>query len=205
MKLITVCDDPQRAKRLEDSAREHGWDYVPIKASWRGFGTKLVKLYEYLKENDIEEFVFADGYDVIVKGTPESFKNNVSGYSAFISSEVNCWPDTDMLGRYEEYEQLRPNVDKYRFVNSGTYYMTKELYIRLYESDPPREQDDDQRWMTKKVLDNGLIIDTKRVAFQTLCGITPGDYEIIDGKFLTNHGTEPTFIHGNGKADMTWI
>ena len=77
--------------------------------------------------------------------------------------------------------------------------------MRLYESDPPKEQDDDQRWMTKKVLDNGLIIDTGRVAFQTLCGITPGDYEIIDGKFLTNHGTEPTFIHGNGKADMSWI
>ena len=205
MKLITVCDDFGRAKMLEESAHKFGWDYTPIHSAWRGFGTKLVKLYEYLINTDIHDFVFADAYDVVVKGTPEQFKSIVSGYSSYISAEVNCWPDVSMLERYEVYEQFNPNIDKYRFVNSGTYYMTKELYIRLYESDPPQETDDDQRWLTKKVLDNGLIIDTKRLAFQTLCGLTDNDYELVEGKFLTNYGNEPIFIHGNGKANMEWI
>jgi hypothetical protein len=205
MKLITVCDDFGRAKMLEESAHKFGWDYIPIHSAWRGFGTKLVKLYEYLLTTDIHDFVFADGYDVIVKGTPEQFMEIVKGKNAYISSEVNCWPDVNMLERYEQYEKTNPNIDKYRFVNSGGYYMTKELYCNLYQSDPPQESDDDQRWMTKKVLDNNLEIDTKRLVWQTLCGLTHNDYSFIDGTFLTNYGNMPIFIHGNGKANMEWI
>jgi|APGre2960657404_1045060.scaffolds.fasta_scaffold71171_2 hypothetical protein len=205
MKLITVCDDYNRAKMLEESANKFGWEYTPIRTSWRGFGTKLVKLYEYLTTTDIHDFVFADAYDVVVKGTPEQLMEIVNGKPALISSEVNCWPDVAMLERYEAYEKINPNIDKYRFVNSGTYYMTVELFCNMYQLDPPQETDDDQRWLTKKVLDNNLAIDTKRLAFQTLCGLTDNDYSFIDGTFLTNYGNMPIFIHGNGKANMEWI
>ncbi len=104
MKLITVCDDFGRAKMLEESAHKFGWEYTPIRTSWRGFGTKLVKLYEYLTTTDIHDFVFADAYDVVVKGTPEQLMEIVNGKPALISSEVNCWPDVAMLERYEAYE-----------------------------------------------------------------------------------------------------
>jgi hypothetical protein len=50
MIAISVCDDPARANKLVKSLERCGWTYEIIKASWRGFGTKLIHLKEYLEK-----------------------------------------------------------------------------------------------------------------------------------------------------------
>jgi hypothetical protein len=194
-KVITVVDQEHRAKDLIDSLRHFGWDYHVIQASWQGFGTKLNQLNDYLHANqEIENFIFLDGYDCLALAGPKEFKPI---YPCLISTEVNCWPD---VSEEPNYPKVRT---KWRFANSGSYYMASKLFKELMEREPVKNEDDDQRWMTRQVLNQNLILDYKRSVFQTLCGIVPDeDFMLTNDRLLTNEGTKPIFLHGNGKANM---
>lgn len=200
MKVISVVDDRNRAHQLERSLNHFGWEYEIIQTSWRGFGTKLNALFEYLSYNpQINDFVFLDGYDTFMLATPEEFKSKISTPS-LVSTEINCWPDYDRVNEYPI------SGYKFNFANSGTYYMTRELFMHLMNNDPVANDADDQRWMTNQVVKRGLTLDYKRECFQTLCGILPDeDYILKDGRMITNLGTKPCVIHGNGKANMEFI
>ena len=64
MKIITVCHDLQYAQPLIRSLVRNRVDYVAIEAPWQGFGTKLIRTYEYLKQHpEVESFVFCDAFD----------------------------------------------------------------------------------------------------------------------------------------------
>ena len=191
MIAISVCDDPNRASKLVQSLQRNGWKYEIIKASWRGFGTKLVSLKEFLEKNEVDRFVFVDGYDVLCLGTPDEVVEDLVGV------EINCWPDAD---RWQQFPQPATH---YKYPNSGCYSMTKELYLKMFHENPPLNSDDDQRWMTDMVLKHGLKLDYNRVLVQNTCGISANCGTMIDGRFVTDIGTKPVFIHANGKGDLT--
>jgi hypothetical protein len=68
MKLLTVASrlEEQGLNNLIKSAEKFKWDIEIICTEWRGFGTKLIETYNYLKKNPhITEFIFVDAYDVL--------------------------------------------------------------------------------------------------------------------------------------------
>lgn len=197
MKVISVVDQRSRAHQLERSLNHFGWEYEIIQAPWRGFATKLLETFNYLKNNpDVKEFVFLDGYDTFVLGAPDDC---ILDYDSYISGEVNCWPDAHRA-------DLIKGVGKFKYPNSGSYYMKSDLFFKLMNKTVVKADMDDQRIMTDWLLSDNLIIDTQRTHFQTLCGATNEiDYILYKGKFVVDKGYKPIFIHGNGKANMDLI
>ena len=198
LKIISVCDDRSRAFNLERSLQKQGYDYEIIQAPWRGFGTKLNQTYDYLMQNEnIERFIFLDGYDTFAMGKPSEL--NIVGDS-LISTEINCWPDVERASEYPETKS------QFKHANSGSYYMKSELFKSLMQNTNVGNSDDDQRIMTDWVLTRNLQLDYEQDVFMSLCGITLNkDYEINGNRLLTKQFTMPTFVHGNGKANMEHI
>jgi hypothetical protein len=195
-KVLTVVDERSRAFQLERSLNHFGWDFEIIRADWRGFGTKLNQVKEYLVNSDVEEFIFLDGYDTFCLNSYDNIKHHFDGKNSLISTEVNCWPDA------ERNKYFLHNDEKYRwkFPNSGTYYMKTWLFLELMNLSNTPNDCDDQRIMTDWVLNHNLNLDRNRDVFQTLCGILPSDFRIEESKVITELNTTPCFIHGNGKA-----
>lgn len=198
LKIISVCDDRSRAFNLERSLQKQGYDYEIIQAPWRGFGTKLNQTYDYLMQNEnIERFIFLDGYDTFAMGKPSEL--NIVGDS-LISTEINCWPDVERASEYPETKS------QFKHANSGSYYMKSELFKSLMQNTNVGNSDDDQRIMTDWVLTRNLQLDYEQDVFMSLCGITLNkDYEVNSNRLLTKQFTMPTFVHGNGKANMEHI
>ncbi len=92
IKLITVTSHPEHATTLIQSAKLHGWDLSVIQVEWKGYGTKLVATYEYLKQHpELNRFVFCDAFDVVVMGGPEEFEKKCTAGQTFVcSAEKGC-------------------------------------------------------------------------------------------------------------------
>jgi hypothetical protein len=207
MIVLTVADNKQKCFQLERSLNHFGWQYHIIEVNqWQGFGMKLNRTYEYLKANpNIKDFIFVDAYDTFFLDTPANTKRKIY-WNCLFNSEVNCWPDVDQLPKYEEREHYTKPNTKFRFLNSGAYYMQAETFIKLIGKQSIHDSEDDQRIATKWLLENQSIgIDHNCRVFQTLCGITETDYKIENNIFITKDNFKPSIIHGNGKADMEFI
>lgn len=201
LKIISVCNDRSKAFQLERSLQINQYDYEIIQTRWHGFGTKLNQTYDYLMQNpDIAHFVFLDAYDTCAFGKPSELELYLQNTDSLISTEVNCWPDADRFNQYPESKA------KFKYANSGSYYMKSELFKSLMENTYVGNDEDDQRVMTNWVLNHKLKLDYEQDVFLTLCGTTLNkDYEISGNRLLTKQFTMPTFAHGNGKADMNHI
>lgn len=207
MKIISVCDDLSKAQNLISSLNKFCWDHNIIETRWHGFGTKLLLTREYLLSNpDIKEFIFLDAYDTCALSTPTEFmvKLDLEGeVDAIMSTEVNCWPDSTLYYKYPTTTET-----KFKFINSGTYYMKSKFFLMLMDKHWPNYDTDDQLFMTKRFFDYGnehFILDYNRNFFQTTCGMTIEDGEFGFNRFITDLGTKPIFMHGNGKGDMSKI
>jgi len=201
MKVIVSLDNPNHAGwlKFEESLKQHGWSYHPIIREWKGFGTKIIGLYEYLCSTDIEEFIYLDAYDNYCIAGPEEFKFKKKVYPIIISSEKGCYPDTHKMGMF-------PVVNhEWKFLNSGQIYGNKEHFISVYNSNPPRFEDDDQRWYTDRFLNmrSTIGLDYCNI-FQSVAFEVEGDFTLTYNRLYNNKThTFPMFIHGNGKTDMS--
>ena len=201
MKVIVSLDNPNHAGwlKFEQSLKQHGWSYHPIVREWKGFGTKIIGLYEYLCSTDIDDFIYLDAYDNYCIASPQEFKFKKKVYPIIISSEKGCYPDTHKMGMF-------PVVNhEWKFLNSGQIYGTKEHFISVYNSNPPRFEDDDQRWYTDRFLNmrSTIGLDYCNI-FQSVAFEVEGDFTLTYNRLYNNKThTFPMFIHGNGKTDMS--
>jgi len=201
MKVIVSLDNPNHAGwlKFEESLKQHGWSYHPIVREWKGFGTKIIGLYEYLCSTDIEEFIYLDAYDNYCIASPHEFKFKKKDYPMILSSEKGCYPDTHKMGMF-------PVVNhEWKFLNSGQIYGTKEHFINVYNTNPPRFEDDDQRWYTERYLAmrESIGLDYCNI-FQSVAFEVEGDFTLTYNRLYNNKThTFPMFIHGNGKTDMS--
>jgi hypothetical protein len=201
MKVIVSLDNPNHAGwlKFEESLNQHGWAYYPIVREWKGFGTKIIGLYEYLCSTDIDEFIYLDAYDNYCIASPHEFKFKKKDYSMIVSSEKGCYPDTHKMGMF-------PVVNhEWKFLNSGQIYGNKEHFINVYNSNPPRFEDDDQRWYTERYLamPYSIGLDYCNI-FQSVAFEVEGDFTLTYNRLYNNKThTFPMFIHGNGKTDMS--
>jgi hypothetical protein len=207
MKLLTVATDLNREglEHLIYSSQKQGWDIELIVADqWKGFGTKLIETYNYLKENpNITEFIFVDAYDVIALGSHKEFEGKIQDRSKMlIGVEKACYPQSDLADQY-------PKVDTdWKYINSGAYFSPSKLFIDMIDANPPLYSDDDQLWLTNEFLNNptNKVLDYKCDVFQCYSFIAEDDFSYNNGRVQNlKTGTEPIYLHGNGKTDMTKV
>jgi len=206
IKLITVTSHPELAENLIKSATKHGWDLEVIKVDWKGFGTKLIATYEYLKAHpEVEQFVFADAFDVVVLGTPQEFEEKIPNINKiWLSTEKGLWPPI-----LEPYRKLyvSPFTD-FKFVNSGCYYSPSKRFIDLFDTFEPKQETDDQFWFNlaylfstygKHQYFNSIGIDENQMLFNSHSHMAEGEYGYENNR-VQILGNEPIFIHFNGKT-----
>lgn len=206
MKLLTVATDVFNKKLFDlmSSSDKFGWNLEVIVAEWRGFGTKLIETYNYLKKNPhIIEFIFVDAYDVVALSSPQEAIEKIKDRTKMlISVEKNCWPDSSLASKY-------PKTDsEWKYINSGSYYSPSKLFIDMIEANPPLYIDDDQLWMTNRFLNtpDDKVLDYDCEVFQAYSFISDDDFG-YENKRLQNLKTksQPVLIHSNGKTDDTKV
>lgn len=201
--IITVATQPERTELLRKSAEKQGWELHIIQPDlWRGFGTKLIETYNYLKAHpEIESFVFCDAYDVVVLGSCEEFEEKLTEPSRGLwSAERGCWPDGSLESMYKyKFEH------GFNYLNSGLYYISSIAFIQIFEAFPPQYAEDDQLWFTTKFLNSGqdvdsyLRLDNEQSLFNSHSFIAEGEYTYNNNRVQLN-GNEPIFIHFNGRT-----
>ena len=80
-----------------------------------------------------------------------------------------------------------------------------EDFMKLFEQNPVRFEDDDQRWYTDRFLErrSSISLDYCNI-FQSVAFEVEGDFTLTYNRLYNNKThTFPMFIHGNGKTDMT--
>jgi hypothetical protein len=199
MIVLTVTDKRERCAMLEASLNTFGWRYMVIEGEWRGASSKMHGIYAFLKQNPQEkDFLFTDAFDTLFIRKSSDFAPIADNY---VSGEVNCW-----TGKNDPEMALNfTSTERFKYPNAGGFYMQSEFFIRLFEEETPAEEDDDQEWLIRKVLQYNIPIDYNCATFQTLFKIDVSDFRVIDG-FLVNNGTgyAPMVIHGNGRVNMNF-
>lgn len=198
MNIITVCSHPEHTTSLVQSATKRGWNVHLIQVEWKGFGTKLIATYEYLKAHpEVTEFVFCDAYDVIVLGTPDEFANKVGDAKMIVSAERGLWPPI-----------LQPFKSKYplflhgfNYINSGCYCAKSAYFISLCEKYMPFYEIDDQYWMNMYwLLDRDAFkVDYYQAIFNSHSHMTEGEYGYDNGR-VQILGNQSVFVHKNGRT-----
>lgn len=205
MKLIACTNELQRAEKLKNSCILFGWDFTIYPVEWKGFGTKLHTVYNHFANHPEDtELIFVDAHDSVVTDTPQKVQQRIhdmnTGKEMILSAEIACWPDVHRAKDYPETGSL------WNHVNGGGYYVTRKQFMKLFESDRPAYDGDDQRWLTNQYLNNTdeIYLDVQCKLFQTMAHTRP---EHLNTKDFINNVTSqvPLIWHGNGTADMTQI
>jgi hypothetical protein len=199
MKVLTVTNDRSKCSILEQSLQTFGWDYDIIEGEWIGYSTKLHGIYAYLKANpQVKDFIFTDAFDTMFVARPEHFCKIASN---FVSGETNCWTGKNDT----ETAKLFTSNKKFKYPNSGGFYMQSDFFIKLFEEDTPKETDDDQEWLIRQVFKHNILVDYNCLNFQTLYQLKPNEFRVKDGFIINNYtGSSPIVIHGNGRTDMSF-
>lgn len=201
LKVLTVSDNQEATIPLLNSLSKNNWDYHVIETPFRGFGTKLIETYYYLKDNqNITHFIFCDAFDVIALGGYDEFIKKLelfSDYKIICSSEKGCWPVEDYRKFYE------PQYDHgFSFLNSGLYFAEVKAFFDLMDIRDVEYSADDQQFFTEAYLfdeDSGIILDTEQVLFNSHSFINDTEYGYENGR-IQILGNEPIFIHKNGRT-----
>lgn len=206
-KIVTVATRPDPGLNMLISSMDRfGLDYVVLGQGqqWKGFGTKIIFLKEYLETISPEytHVIFVDAYDVIfLSGIEEIEKKYADNWPDKIvfSAELNCWPCAELSVQYP------PSDSIWRYLNSGSYTGSIADILGLLEAYPPTFEMDDQLYFTNILLAQQLpiVLDTNCVLFQTTAFCYNKEYEADGGRLVNNlQGTRPVIIHGNGRTPM---
>ncbi len=213
IKVITVTDQPKNPGflKLAESLDRHGWDWMRVPCEWKGFGTKVLSVYNAcpdLLQKGYTHVLHTDAHDTYFLQSPFNMppvKENIP----LISTEKACWPDAHRASEYPDYyrgDMLANPV--WRFVNSGQYLFPIKLFMEVVDAMPIFPQDDDQRWLTSVYLAKRwpIQLDYTCAVFQSIAFEAPVDFVTRGGRLknrITN--TYPIAVHGNGKTNMEWV
>lgn len=200
LKVITVTNNLPATVRLIKSLDKNGWEYEVIFSEWKGFGTKLIKTYEYLKSNpEVDRFIFCDAFDVVAMGTPAEFEEKLLLYinKIICSAERGLWPQTleKFRSSYEHYEH------RFNFINSGCYFANSKNFIEMFDLFNVNYSTDDQEWLNMNYIAGcpDMDIDNLQILFNSHSFIEDDDYNYENGR-IQILGNEPVFIHSNGRS-----
>jgi hypothetical protein len=209
--LITVCSrtDEYGYEMLKKSVDKFNWPFYCLKTEWKGFGTKLITTYQFLKSdeaNDITHFFFCDAYDVVVLGTMDEAISKIEDKSKIVvGAERGLWPP-DLQVHDSKFEHFDHG---FNYVNSGLYFAPKEVFIGYFEVNKPEYSTDDQKWLTETYLNqknDNIVLDNNCNVFQNYSFLKDNDYDYGFTRLINkNTDTQPVFVHGNGRTDLTKV
>lgn len=206
-KLITTCSDISKTSILQQSLKKHKWDYHIIEHTWRGFGDKILKTYEYLKANpDITHFFYSDSYDTLATDTMEVALSRIKDKTKILmSAERGCYP-------HPEKEKLYPKHESpFHFVNGGGWFCPSDVFIKAVDTNPLDYTTVDQVWFTDLFLNHPeyVNLDYNCEVFQTIAFCPDSDFEFIRYTNESNikvkntvTGSHPIWVHGNGHTPL---
>lgn len=192
MLVITTSSDHAKCRTLAASLAACGHRLHVISHPWDGFLGKLHHTYTYLKGvTEHTHFIYSDAWDSFCTRPLPPMPDKL-----IISAERGCYP-------HPEKEPLYPVVKSpFHFVNGGGWGGPIADFIALYESKPPRDEVNDQVWLTDRYLDSpaAFILDTECTIFQTL-----GFCEATNFDGFRNAITDqtPYLWHGNGHTPLS--
>ena len=191
--------------RLKKSLDYFGYDYRVIhnkNASQGGSGHPVVA--NWLKENrdDYTHFLFSDGFDTLALGPPSEVIERYKDHDYWLySSEKACYPRSDWADLHE------PCETPWRFINGGQFIVPIDLHLAIVERGK-RGYENDQEWGMDNFLfrKDKIKIDTNCDIFQTIAFEAGDDFTYEETRLFNNKTrTYPTFVHGNGKTDMSKV
>jgi hypothetical protein len=199
LKVITVTNRPDHATKLITSLKKHNWDFELIECEWKGFGTKLIETYNYLKKHpEVDRFIFCDAFDVVAMSGQEEFESKLTVPSAMLcSAERGLWPPIlhPFKNAYSEFKH------GFNYINSGLYYCPSEFFIGLIDKYQPEYHTDDQLWMNMVYLitqGQNMVVNHHQFIFNSHSFIHDGEYSYNNGRVQWMDDTEPVFLHLNG-------
>lgn len=206
LKVITVTNNLEATQSLINSLDKFGWDYHVIGCEWKGFGTKLIEVFRYLKANpEVTEFIFCDAHDVICLAGESEFRRKIRGYKnkILMSAERGLWPP--ILHPFRKLYNRFPH--RFDYINSGLYYAESKDFISIVEQYPPFNEIDDQYWISilwllyddNSEVENPIAMDNNQRVFNSHSFIDDGEYTYENNR-VQILGNEPTFIHFNGRT-----
>lgn len=204
LKVLTVTNNIEATMPLINSLQKNEWDTQVLVVEWKGFGTKLITVYEYLKANpEVTEFIFCDAFDVICLGKPAEFKEKIyhNHGQIFCSAEKGLWPPTLHPFRID----YPTHQHGFNYLNSGCYYGPSNIFISLMDDYMPLYETDDQFWMNiiylmqNHATGERIRVDHSQSIFNSHSFISDGEYGYENGRVQIN-GNEPLFIHFNGRS-----
>lgn len=173
-----------------------------------GGGQKINEIrleIENMTDSENKLLLICDTFDVVPLGCQEEIVEKFNAIccndfnKVIFSSEVYCWPDNELSDSYPESDS------KYKFLNSGCIIGYRHTIYNLIKDDLILDYDDDQRYFTKKYLDNQnnqIILDNKCELFQCLNG-SHNDITIFRNRCYNKYtDSYPVFIHGNGPSKI---
>lgn len=217
MKIATYITHPQHEgyKLLLQSCPELITLPRVEKSLGKGILDKVKAMHDFCATLPTDEIVaFVDGYDVIILDSPESIEQrfHILNADIVVNAEKALWtPDLEALR--SQYDTEPMHVGTWLFLNSGVYigYAGKVrdmLAIMLYMFEKKTETADDQAAMHLLYLASRLRIKLDTSCHLTQCYSFIGDIDFVyePHKVINNiTGTQPAFIHGNGKTDMRMV
>lgn len=206
MKLLTFASrlDDIGLDNLIKSSEKFGWEIEVMFGEWKGFGTKLIEVYNFFYRNpDVKEVIFVDAYDVLALSTPQEAKEKIKDRGKMlVSVEKSCWPQSNLASEYPDTES------EWKYINSGTYYAPRDVFMELIEENALLYSDDDQLWMTNIFLSNKekFVLDYNCEVFQCHSFVSEDDYEYKNARvYNLKTKSKPVIIHFNGRSDNTKV
>jgi len=206
VKLITTATDVNNPgfQQLKRSLDRFGWGYDVIKGQYYGYGSKMVRAYEYAKKTDCTHLFIVDAYDIVMLGTMEEALSKIKEKDCILfNAEKGCWP-------YGEWADRYPVVNSdWKYLNGGAAFVNVEQFIEMFESQPIKETDNDQVNLAEMFLSKrfNFKLDNNCECFQSIAFESKDDFFYGEDGRLQNlkTGAKPVVIHGNGRTDMSLI
>lgn len=204
-KVITVATSEGRGlDALRSTLKGEDFEILGMDTEWRGFGTKIILLREYLQTLEgYTHFIFTDAYDTLFLEPVSSLEYKYSLHyrdKIVFSAEKNCYPDHWLAPFYP------PHLSEWKYLNSGNYIAPIKKYLDMLANFPVVFADDDQRYFTDIFLTSDRIsLDYPCILFQSIA-FAGDDFEWKHNALRNKKTSQyPSVAHGNGKTPMGWI
>lgn len=193
-------------KQFIKSLEKFGWNYQILSTNYIAYGSKMKNAYKFLKESSfLSHILILDAYDIVVLGAMEeviSKIRNISGIT--FNAEKACWPHSEWAKEYPEVSS------EWKYLNGGACFAQAEDFIKMYESRPILDHENDQEVLGRLYLDKrkefDMHLDTQCDVFQSIAFEDKEDFDYKNNRLLNlKTKTTPVIIHGNGKTDMSKI
>jgi hypothetical protein len=210
IKFITTASNPDHPglQKLVNSLNKFGWKSTILIGPWKGYASKFLETYSYLKsgaEDGTDLIVYSDSYDSLVLCSPEEvIEKYLANFAPYILyyAERACWPHPELESKYPVVENT-----PYKHLNGGGFIGTPKQYIDLVEIDfpVPSAEFNDQVHSTNLFLNHNdkanIALDNYCKIFQCTGHAGPEDFKYENGRVINNiTGEKPSFIHFNGHS-----